>query len=685
MEQKDALAELQRRTKHMLEQSKDPEYSNYLMQLLQRIQKEKIKVNSLYKEFNENYAIYMRKMDNPIGNVKNEPFKEQITQQTNGQVVNRQPVITHEKPTIQKEKVNMEYKIGAWLFSIIGVLFILTAFVILGKTYMNGLVKGLGLYLISILVLLISEFVFKKKLEKFSLAITALGTCGLYISTIVNYLYLENFNAIVAMIITVIVTFVTILLSRTKESAVIKIISFLGCYVSFFPIDGFTEDVSFLIVIVILLVVNIATIFLPVKKVQYSINILHMISNVIFASLLLNIAHQSGISFVSCILCSLSFIWILQVIFIKQVQIIEGIVDQKKKKKYQIGNISVYSVILLIQLLEFAYDVLLLKNDSPFAGLFMIGLAIMCLVVFCFQKKSNIKWIQYWALNFIVFWVYGIHSSNKMEVLISMLIMFIGAKLLSRISILKVSELIITLLAAFQGLYYYNSQDTFGIIYIIVFLASIITLYHWKSLYECIITFMLLMFVVFYLEIETLLSPICMGILMLGMFTFANVKFFRGKQNRIYNYIVLAGMILIYLIESFFGDNISLFCLLIFGITTIVVLLQKKYGFNIKQKGLVLSLFLTYMVCVFDLDLPIAKSMLLILVAIGSVVFGFILKKKGQRIYGLILALMVCLKIVFFDFSEIEVIQKMILFLGVGVIILAISGIYILLEKKANE
>lgn len=674
MENKDALIQLQERVEQLLEESQDWQYTQYLRNLQKRIQGEMQNVNSLYREFHKNYVIYQNRMQN-MG---------QVSMQTESSLQKEAPIqsgyiasqITPVQPAVWpvEKKSSMEFKVGAWLFSIIGVLFILAAFVILGMTYMNGMIKGMGLYMISLVILLVSEIILARKMHKFSLCITGLGICSLYLSTIINYLYLQNFNGIVALILTLMVTVAAIFISKKKDSAVIKIISFIGCYISLFPVRGFIDDVSFLTIAGILLIVNIVTVFLPVKRVQYGVNMTHMISNVIFTVILLEAGRHSDISTFCLFLFSICSIWIQDVIFTMQDRQIRQMDNRQKARNYQIGNIWAYCIGLF---LVYVYCM----NLSEYA---VIPIAIISLVVFVIQKSGNIKWIQYWALNLFVFLTYVIFGDNAYEAVIGMLALFICAKLLGRISILKASELVITIFAAIQGLYYFIDTRTEGFFFVAAFLISVLFLYHFKSLYECMITFMLCSFAIAYLPVDIWL-PVCVGILLLGILGFANVKFFKGRDNHIYNILCLSAMIFLYWLAVWNQNIIIYVCLLIFGITTIVVTFQKKYGMNFKGKALILSLFLTYMALVFPLDIPIAISILLMLVAIGSVISGFVQKKKEQRIYGLILTLFVCLKIPLFDFYGIETIQKMLLFLIVGVCILAISGIYILLEKKLNE
>lgn len=691
MERKDALIELQERVGQMLAQSKDPQYTQYLLDLNQRISGEKEKINSLYAEFNRNYSIYKQRMQDlaapkeqdlvPASETMPEPEAERLAPQPEVWLRNPQ-----EQPIPEgKQKTSMEFKVGAWLFSVIGVLFILAAFVLLGMTFMSGIIKGLGLYLISCIILLVSELVLARKMPKFSLGITGLGICSLYLSTIINYLYLKNFNGVVAMILTLVITGAAIFISKRKDSAVIKVISFIGCYICFFPIKGFEDEVNFLTIIGILLVVNMMTVFLPVKRGQYGVNITYMVSNLIFTGILLSIGYDSPVHPVCLLLFSVCSIWIQNVIYLMQDRYIRQLEKPEKAGAYQAGNICVYGISMFIQFLY-----LTALSDLPYPERIFVHISVgivaaMAVFVFIMQRNSKMKWIQYWAISVLVLMVYWMFGTNRIEMVAGILVVFAVAKILGRIRILRVSELIITIIAAVDGLAYYLNEDTGGFFFAAVFLLSILALYHWKSLYEGIITLMLCAFAIAYIPSETIYIPVLAGILLLGILGFTNLKFFRGRCITVYNIFNLIAMALIYLAAAWIDQPITYVCLLLFGITTIVVVLQPQYGLGCKGRPVVLSVFLTYMAFIFKVDIPIIMSILLMLIAIGSVICGFILKKRSQRVYGLILSLFVCLKVLLFDFRGIEDLQKMILFLVVGLIILAISGIYILLEKKLNE
>lgn len=79
------------------------------------------------------------------------------------------------------------------------------------------------------------------------------------------------------------------------------------------------------------------------------------------------------------------------------------------------------------------------------------------------------------------------------------------------------------------------------------------------------------------------------------------------------------------------------------------------------------------------------ESILLMVIALGCVGFGFRRRDKLERACGLTVAFFVCLKLALYDFREVELLYRMIVFMVVGVLLLGISLIYILLEKKEEK
>ena len=196
--------------------SADRQYTEYLSTLLGQYRNRTVSAEYAQREVNRTWNVYQQRM-----------LRGEIRRQ-NMQPVQGAPAW---QPAPTQKKSNMEFTIGAGLLSVVGVVFVLIAFVMLGITYMDGFVKGMCLYGMSAVILLVSELLLRKKMPKFAVGITALGICGMYASTMINCSYLQNFNGYWAMGIAVAVSILALVISRKRDSGVMKVISFIGCYV----------------------------------------------------------------------------------------------------------------------------------------------------------------------------------------------------------------------------------------------------------------------------------------------------------------------------------------------------------------------------------------------------------------------------------------------------------------------
>ena len=100
---------------------------------------------------------------------------------------------------------------------------------------------------------------------------------------------------------------------------------------------------------------------------------------------------------------------------------------------------------------------------------------------------------------------------------------------------------------------------------------------------------------------------------------------------------------------------------------------------------LLYAVYLTYMILVIDIPVPVWISILLLALACVCVGFGFRMKLRYLRLYGLGLAIFSCVKIAVYDFGGLSSGMRVGVFLAAGLLALAISFIYIRLEKKESS
>ncbi|MDE6675081.1 MAG: hypothetical protein K2K19_09775, partial [Acetatifactor sp.] len=295
MEQQGIYERLKERAGRLKAESRDPFFTEYLGKFDQRLIQEKYQLDLLEQELENRCRMYEQRMASasavpqtqtqaapqimPQAQTQAAPQTQtqaapQIMPQTQTQVAPQimpqaetqatpqimpqtttqippRPYMPQAAPRPQK---NHEFTIGINVFGTIGVLFVLAALILLGINYMGSLVRELGLYVAGLLVWGIAEFVLKKKSQTLSMIFASLGIGCLYVTTMVNYLYLHNFNALATILITTGITVVVMLVSRRKDAGILRIICIGACMVSFLTMDTLhmVSDMELLIYMVMI-------------------------------------------------------------------------------------------------------------------------------------------------------------------------------------------------------------------------------------------------------------------------------------------------------------------------------------------------------------------------------------------------------------------------------------------------
>ncbi|MBQ7955891.1 MAG: DUF2339 domain-containing protein [Lachnospiraceae bacterium] len=708
------LENIQVKLNRMRQESKDPDFTKYLDDMQVVLDKQCMSANYLSGEIDRNYSLYISRFGVQAEEVQVQPpvqeqpkpvvqpqfsqaapqpqVQQPVAQPQPAQVAPQPAYMANPQwlyqPRVPQKKNSMEFKVGAGLFCVIGVVFILLAFVMLGITYMNGLVKGLCLYAISGVLILLSELLLRKRMEKFSHGITGLGISGLYASTIINCAFLENFNSVVALIVTVVISLLAIFISRKKDSGMIKIISFIGCYVCFWPAGSMGNDIDFFVFTIVMFAVNFVSVLLPVKKHAAGVHITHQITNGLFVLPLTLCALDQGTEAGLCAFFVLTNILIQGLIF----HALERGVKQKRAAGMyceDAGYIISYCALLFVEsalyvgcAVEVSHNFLLSDGSAKlWYHISMLGYLLPGVLFFLLFAKTKLKWIQYYAA-IVTAWIAYVLCGDTLENVICILTIFVISKLLSRVKALKVSEIVITSVTAFAAMLYMGCVEYYDVFFAGAFLLSILALRYYKTFHQSILTFVVVIFIAVRMWEVSLLPSAAVGVLFLLMLLFNHVKVWSGKWQVVYNCGNLVFMCFWCLIATFVQDYLNSIILALLGTAVIVLIFRKKYNMEFKFKYLVLALFWTYMTLTCGIETAVITSSVLMVIAIASVITGFVLKRKEVRIYGLVLSILVSFKVMFYDFMETPILERMLLFLIVGVIILSISCIYIILKKK---
>ena len=210
--QQERAKRLEQQAREYLMQSNDPIFTRYLQQLLPRIQRQPEYVEQLQAELDKSVEFwYQRQQINanrggetgaessvPQQSVPQETAagEQQTAGQSQTQPVGQFTMQQVQAPATQapaQKKQNAEYLVATIALSVVGGIFILTALVLLGMYFMNGWIKGISLYAVSLGVVLIAELLIHRKLPKLARIFSAIGIAALYLSTMINTISLHNF------------------------------------------------------------------------------------------------------------------------------------------------------------------------------------------------------------------------------------------------------------------------------------------------------------------------------------------------------------------------------------------------------------------------------------------------------------------------------------------------------------
>ncbi|MDE7224586.1 MAG: hypothetical protein K2O34_12520, partial [Acetatifactor sp.] len=529
----------------------------------------------------------------------------------------------------------------------------------------------------------------------------------LYVTTMVNFLYLHNFSGLVSILITTLITVVVMLISRKKDAGILRIICIGACMVSFLMMHPWhmASDAELLVYMVMITLVQLLGIFLPVKKWAYGIAVGQLAGTAVFA-------------------------WFFAIGMISPEEVME------LRALYVIGFIVVCMLLLELTvwrmpsesggqrqgiyiafgigaaLLIWAYHWCAIGSFDWCHGSYSdieiwIRLAVMAAIVvmgivffFLTGHSGNLRWLQGYFVGGAALLLLGVGSDERLSVTITLAVLMVLYKLLAyRYEQLRVASAIITSWTALAALVYswtwtaldalvyyeHNSIDgIYGYVLLAVLLLSLVLMNHWQTFYELLITITTVIFISMTLN-NDLVLPLVIAVMWLASLLFNNVKRFSGKGIMGFNYTMLVMEIFCYLGLIFlqtFDTVIIYFILTVLGLGIIIFIFQPKF-FHMADnwRELVIAGFLTYMALVTRFEFKITSSILLMIVGLLGIIVGFVQRDRKLRIYGLVLCMLMCFKIALFDF-QVESLQRIILFLATGVVALVISGVYALMEKR---
>ncbi len=664
----EAKARVKHRLLKLIEISEDPYYDQYLNQMLKDLESGKATPAQVAREADRTYKLYQQRMSQ-----KKMQEKAVVSAPSN----DRKPEQEAAPTSVQNAKGadSFEFKIGAGIFSMVGAVFVLSAFVIFGFNFLEGVWQGVCLYAASLALVLLSELLLKRLNERFSQVITGIGISCLYISTVINFMVLKNINGIAASIITLVIALFAILLGRKKDAASIRVISFLGCYICFLPIREFESSLSLLVMTGILLIINIVSVFFPNQKNAGIISAVHLIAHTVFTGVATGLLLVRDMDILYIALFAIASLIIINLIYFRH----------KEKDEFYlklIFSIALgFMAVFLVSIGCFEHGIeeeTLLLFNKLLTEVMAIAISVVFFILWGTDER---KWIQYYFTVAIVVLFNGF-SDYRLETTIGIIAIFVLTRLLYKVKDLEVLDCILTIIMVLQGLY--MCKTWYVIPFAAVLLLSAFVIKRCAVFHEIVLSVGFVVGLCCQFDGNWTL-PACVGILFSFFLLFNHLPWLKEVKQLPYNItnISLAGVLCLCTVfcDQYYYNAITM----VIGAVMIIVAFRARYGLAVPKKYLLLAGFLVYMIFTSHFETSVIVSILLMVVAIGCVAAGFLLKDKVYRICGLVMAILVCVKLVVYDFGELESLPKAILFLAVGVIALGISFIYIYLEKREDK
>nr|MBQ8253136.1 DUF2339 domain-containing protein [Lachnospiraceae bacterium] len=491
---------------------------------------------------------------------------------------------------------------------------------------------------------------------------------------ILNYLYLHTMNSVAALLATVAVSVFALLLSRKRESASLRMIGILGCYVSLMPLDKFESQTEFIVPCVILLIVNTLYLLLPVGRNDRAVRNVHSMANVV----------ASGYLMVTAWISELSAVWVFA--FLAVMLLIHYVIYYKTEMDGSLKGFFITGQVVLHILLSFVV------LDEKFYIVAAVVLALIHIASIWLYRDMNAKWagVHCWAVFLAI--VSSSMTSGAFLVAVAVIYVLYHVLPLFWREEFGLPNKLVALFSAFVFLG--NMQNDSNMQYVLLgaIVISILCASYDMVFHEILVMFVLWAFGLFGFDQTAIAIPLSLVLLLMSVVLFTKFEAYRDDYTKYlvgfawaFNGISLFAS----LFEMYDPNRISMTVVLLAESALLMLLFSQDGG--TKEENVVpcrahaLSIFYTYMVFAFGIDMPIAVSILLMIIAIASVGAGFLLKVKSVRIYGLCMSLFVCAKLLLVDFADAQSADRVISFLVVGVIALAISYLYMRIERSLAE
>ncbi len=633
------------------------------------------------------------------------------------------PAPVYTAPTFSPQNVSKktEYAVGAVVMSVIGAVFLLTGLVYFAVNFLDTFTQGMLMYVACGIVLAVSELIVRRYVFKLSAVFTAIGISGLFLATVVNYRALDNISLPVAGVILAFCAILVCLFGFYRKSRLYSAIGFFAGFASSVAIGSDVSPVQYMVITLGTLLISCLWMIFPVEKQHKIVDTLMILAELayLFIGLGFKIISDSSmvVSMVKLIFGLVSW-FVCQFVFYHS--------ESDGNERLDIGGFGVVNSIFMI-IAGVIYSVMIAASGSSLLAdteRIFIGIVAyfgMIIPSAIFAYILNRKNIASWKVFYVLFVVCGMlvvfFTENPFAVSIAFAVSIITSKILLRkyhyadVDGLKVMDVLIHVFVAViltfaEQLFMPDADESLLYLMIptaILCIAMVVSMFI-SSGY--VVVTQLLTIISVTSAVSTVfcvrrLELVCaMGLILLFTFLINTLERMKTHEYQVVNYSTLAAEVFLlhvlaarYYSDGLFGvytsvpESLLIYSIgALFGLTYLIITLREEYGMFYAGQYILVPIYLTWATILAPVSKNFLLSIILMAIAVVSVIIGFALKRKGIRIYGLVLSILVCAKIAFIDFVTLDdAMSKTIMYILVGAFALLIGTIYMVLESRESK
>lgn len=592
-----------------------------------------------------------------------------------------QPVVNNRK------KDNMENKIGTSFMGILasGLIFIsIILFATLGLPYLSDEIKMITCYLVSAVIIAFSMYKLNKQPDsKFYLSLSGCGVGALYISILLTNIYFGYINDLVLFIFISIWVFFMCFLSKIKHT-LFAIIGHVGIMIAVIFGAGLCaseEDLFKFIMLTAFFVISTGTLYFVHFDRRLNKNILENV----FAIIGLVVLFFASITMIEDPYNPYYLVMMLIILALIAVVIF---CDWSESQFAYGGVLIAYAIAFMMMASMF------LELDEQ-CGIIAYILAMVLMVLAQLKYKADDVGLFFLDAVLIVFAWAGLAS---LDGAFEYLLVFMLALPLVGLGVWKDNALC-KYAGMFATFVFFVSDTELGPKFAISAIAMIALYVLAFMLYETRmyrIVLHLLSIVFILSSVSDLINEViydfhtadALVYIVLTLFNLSmyGVAHYRKEKKGIY-YVVNAIMMIVGM--GMISENTPLHLLVIMVVIGAFMLNSKRLLDNDNivtgiYVGIKFTILLLVILASFE-TVNYIVSILLILMAIASIVIGFMFNYKSLRVYGLALAMISIFKLVMVDIHYENTLGNAMSFFVSGVLCFAISMIYNFIGKKIRE